>query len=100
MEGTGVFSNSEVDILPHVNAGIVGARHVKVDVDGVGIKAGRVPFYVKLLAGGDILIHGRCFVEAASLACCDIDGQVGSKEGMKSAFAHSGWRPVSCDGHG
>jgi hypothetical protein len=79
MKGTGVFSSSEVDVLPHVNAGIVGARHVKIDVDGVGFEAGGVPFDVKLLASDNVLVHGRRFVEAASLTGCGIGGQVGSR---------------------
>ena len=66
-EGTSILSSSEVDVLPHVNAGVVSAGHVKVDVDGVGCKAGGVPFDVKLLASGNVLVHGRGLVEAASL---------------------------------
>ena len=84
VESTGVFSSSEVEVLPHVNAGIVGARHVKVDVDGVGVEAGGVPFYVKLLASDDVLVHGRRFVEAASLAGYGIGGQMGSEGEMKT----------------
>ena len=47
MKGTGVFSSSEVEVLPHVNTGVVGAGHLKVDVDGVGVEAGVVPLCVK-----------------------------------------------------
>ena len=68
MEGSGVLSNGVVDILPHVNAGIVGVGHVKVDVDGGRVEAGGVPFYVKILSGGNILVHGWRFVEATSFA--------------------------------
>ena len=67
-----------------MNTGIVGARHVKVDVDGVGVEAGGVPFYVKLLASDDVLVHGRRFVEAASLAGYGIGGQMGSEGEMKT----------------
>ena len=69
VEGGGVFSEGKVDVLPHVNTGIGGVGHVKVDVDGGGVETGRVPFYVKVLARGDVLVHGRRFVEAASGAC-------------------------------
>lgn len=70
MEGSGIFSNGEVNVLPHVNAAIVGAWHVKIDVNSIGVEAGGVPVNVKVFASGDVLVHGRCFVEAASLASC------------------------------
>lgn len=90
MEGGSVFSGAEVDILPHVNAGIVGVGHVKVDVDTVGVETGRIPLYVEVLASGDILIHGRRAVEATSLAGCGIGGQCDSEGEMKSDYTHSG----------
>ena len=66
MKGASVLSNTEVDVLPHVNTGIVGVGHVEVDVDGGRIEAGRVPFYVKVFTCGNILVHGRRFIKATS----------------------------------
>ena len=100
VKGIGVLSGSEVDILPHVDAGIVGARHVEVDVDGVGCEAGGIPFDVELLSGDDGLVHGRGFVEAASLAGCGMGACVRFRGGMKSNGAHWDWPPVSRGGHG
>lgn len=65
MKGTSVFTGSEVYILPHVNTGIVGVGHVKIDVDGGSVEAGSIPLHVKVFAGGNILVHSRGLVEAA-----------------------------------
>ena len=96
-EGIGVFSKGKVDVLPHVDAGIVGARHVKVDVDGVGVEAGGVPLDVEFFTRGDVLVHGGSFIEAASLTGYGDGGQAGFRGGRR-VVAHLGWQPVSC-GH-
>ena len=64
MEGCLVRTQSKVDVLPEVNAGIATGGCVEIDIDGFCVHTRCIPCDVERAAGRDGLTHGGGFVEA------------------------------------